>query len=92
MAKVEIFKEGLVVISVNFHGIQRMVTETDEMQLSLSTGTRVDHVLEAVQERFPKLPLQKEDLLITVNDQVSTTDHLLKESDKVSLLPHIGGG
>jgi len=81
-----------VVISINFHGLQRMVTQTGEMQLSLSTGTRVDHVLEAVQERFPKLPLQKEDLLITVNDQVSTTDHLLKESDKVSLLPHIGGG
>jgi molybdopterin converting factor small subunit len=69
-----------------------MVTQTSEMELSLSKGTRVDHVLEAVQERFPKLPLQKEDLLITVNDQVSTTDHLLKESDKVSLLPHIGGG
>jgi molybdopterin converting factor small subunit len=81
-----------VVISVNFHGIQRMVTEIDEMQISLLKGTRVDHVLAAVQERFPKLPLQKEDLLITVNDQVSTTDHLLKESDKVSLLPHIGGG
>jgi molybdopterin converting factor small subunit len=81
-----------VVISVNFHGIQRMVTEINEMQLSLSTGNRVDHVLDAVQERFPKLPLQKEDLLITVNDQVSTTDHLLKESDTVSLLPHIGGG
>lgn len=81
-----------MVISINFHGLQRMVTQTGEMQLSLSKGTRVDHVLEAVQERFPKLPLQKEDLLITVNDQVSTTDHLLKESDKVSLLPHIGGG
>ena len=81
-----------MVISINFHGPQRMVTQTGEMQLSLSKGTRVDHVLEAVQERFPKLPLQKEDLLITVNDQVSTTDHLLKESDKVSLLPHIGGG
>lgn len=81
-----------MVISVNFHGIQRMVTETDEMQISLSKGTRVDHVLEAVQERFPKLPLQKEDLLITVNDRVSTTDQLLKERDKVSILPHIGGG
>lgn len=81
-----------MVISVNFHGIQRMVTETDEMQISFLKGTRVDHVLEAVRERFPKLPLQKEDLLITVNDQISTVDHILKERDKVSLLPHIGGG
>ena len=81
-----------MVISVNFHGLQRMVTQRKEMKVSLSKGTRVDHVLEAVQERFPKLPLQKEDLLITVNDRVSTADHKLKESDKVSLLPHIGGG
>ena len=81
-----------MVISVNFHGIQRMVTETDEMQVFLSKGNRVDHVLEAVQKRFPKLSLRKEDLLITVNDRVSKMDHLLKERDKVSLLPHIGGG
>lgn len=81
-----------MVISINFHGQQRLVTRRGEMQISLSKGTRVDHVLEAVQERFPKLPLQKEDLIITVNDQVSTADHMLKESDKVSLLPHIGGG
>lgn len=81
-----------MVISVNFHGVQRMVTQTHEMQMSLSDGTRVDHVLEAVQERFPKLPLQREALLITVNDKVSTADQMLKERDKVSLLPHIGGG
>jgi molybdopterin converting factor small subunit len=81
-----------VVISVNFYGLQRMVAQTDEVQMSLSDGTRVDHVLEAVQERFPTLPLQKEDLLITVNDKVSTANQLLKERDKISLLPHIGGG
>ena len=81
-----------MVISVNFYGLQRMVTQIGEMQISLANGTRVDHVLEAIQERFPKLPLQREELLITINDKVSTKDQLLKESDKVSLLPHIGGG
>ena len=81
-----------MVISVNFHGVQRAVTRTGEMEISLSDGNRVDNVLAAVRERFPKLPLQGEDLLITVNDKVSTLDQLLKERDKVSLLPHIGGG
>ena len=81
-----------MVISVNFHGPQRMVTQTGEMEMSLSDGTCVDHVLDAVQERFPKLPLQRDGLLITVNDRVSRADQLLKEKDKVSLLPHIGGG
>ncbi|MBW2708300.1 MAG: MoaD/ThiS family protein [Deltaproteobacteria bacterium] len=81
-----------MVISVNFHGFQRMVTQTREVQIALANGTRVDHVLDAVQERFPKLPLQREDLIITVNDKVSTMDQLLKERDTVSLLPHIGGG
>jgi molybdopterin converting factor small subunit len=81
-----------VVISVNFHGQQRMVTQTGEVEISLSNGNRVDHALTAVLERFPQLPLQTEDLLITVNDKVSTPDQLLKEKDKISLMPHIGGG
>jgi len=81
-----------VVISVNFYGQQRMVAQTGEVEISLSSGNRVDHALAAVLERFPTLPLQKEDLLITVNDRVSTLDQPLKERDKISLMPHIGGG
>ncbi len=81
-----------MVISINFHGQQRMVTRTGKLEISLSTGTRVDQVLAAVQERFPKLSLQGEDLLVTVNDKVSDMGQLLKERDNVSLLPHIGGG
>ncbi len=85
-------KEKQVVISVNFHGSHRLVTRMGEIELSLSHGNRVDHALRAVRERFPTLSLQAEDLLITVNDKVSTGDQVLKEWDKVSLLPHIGGG
>ena len=79
-------------IFVSFHGLQRMITETRETQISIPSGTRVDQVLEAVKKRFPKLPLEGEDLLITVNDRISTVNQMLKEADKVALLPHIGGG
>ncbi len=81
-----------MVVSVSFHGHQRVFTQTGEMQVSLSHGTRVNHVMAAVQGRFPNLPLHGEDLLITVNDQISTVDHILEERDSVSFLPHIGGG
>ncbi len=81
-----------MVISVNFHGQQRMVTQTGEVEIFLSNGNRVDQALTAVLEQFPQLPLQMEDLLITVNDKVSTLDQQLKEKDKISLMPHIGGG
>ena len=82
----------IVVVSVSFNGLQRIFTQTGEIQISLSNGTQVNHVMEAVQGRFPNLPLHGEDLLITVNDQISTVDHMLEERDKVSFLPHIGGG
>ena len=81
-----------MVVSVSFHGHQRVFTQTGEMQISLPNGTQVNHVMETVQERFPNLPLHREDLLITVNEQASTVDHMLKERDRVSFLPHIGGG
>jgi len=87
-----LIEEELLIISVNFHGPHRVVTRIGEMEISLSDGTCVDHALAAVRERFPALPLQMEDLLITVNDKVSTVDQLLKEKDNISLLPHMGGG
>ena len=81
-----------MVISVNFHGSHRVVTRMGEMEISLSDGTCVEHALAAVRERFPTLPLQMENLLITVNDKVSTVDQALKERDNISLLSHMGGG
>ena len=81
-----------MVVSVNFCGIQRKVTHTDNIQISLETGKRVTDVLSHIRECYPELLLSEDAVLVTVNNRVSTMDHMVKPDDKISLIPHIGGG
>jgi molybdopterin converting factor small subunit len=53
---------------------------------------RVTDVLKTVQERYPDLALSGESFLITVNDRVARMDQILNAKDRISFLPHIGGG
>ena len=80
-----------MVVSVNFYGLQRKATQTDNIRISLKKGRRVTDVLTHIRECYPDLPLT-EDVLVTVNNQVSTMDQMLKADDRISLIPHIGGG
>ena len=38
------------------------------------------------------LRLAEEGLLVTVNNQISAPNRILKANDRVSFIPHIGGG
>lgn len=79
-------------VSVNFYGLQRAVTCTDHIQVPLSKGTRVTEILYYLKECYPELPLDEGSVMITVNNQVSSLDQILKTDDKISFIPHIGGG
>lgn len=81
-----------MVVSVSFNGLQRKMTRTDKIQVPLSDRTRVGDVLRYIKESYPDLPLNEDDVLVTVNNHVSSLDHDLQENDKISFIPHIGGG
>ena len=79
-------------VSVNFCGLQRKLTCTEEMKIPLNNETRVGDVLHHIKERYPDLPLNKDVILVMVNNQVTSLDQILKTDDKISFIPHIGGG
>jgi molybdopterin converting factor small subunit len=81
-----------MVVSVNFCGLQRKVTQTDNIRISLKEGRRVTDVLSHIRKCYPDLPLSEDAVLVTVNNQISTMDQMLKAHDRISLIPHIGGG
>lgn len=81
-----------MVVSVNFCGLQRKLTRTDQIQIPLAEKTRVSDLLIYLKKRYPELPLKETVILITVNNEVSSTDHVLEPDDRVSFIPHIGGG
>ena len=81
-----------MVVSVQFHGVHRAITRINEIRLSLAPNARVSDLFKHIQRTYPDLQLSQDDIMVSINDQVSTMNHSLNSEDKISFLPHIGGG
>ena len=81
-----------MVVLVQFYGIQRTLTQADEVEVPLEKHGRVGDVLSYIQNCYPHLQLSEDDLLVTVNNKVSNMEQGLNPNDKLAFLPHIGGG
>jgi len=81
-----------MVISVDFNGSQREVTRTRKIEIQLKKGKRVNDVLSQIKDLYPDLSMPEDTYLVTVNNEVTDKEQILKTNDRVSLIPHIGGG
>jgi molybdopterin converting factor small subunit len=83
---------GEMVVSIDFCGMQRMVTKTKSIPMPLAEGTRVADALEFVRYRYPDLRLDTAMIFIIVNEKAASLDRVLEANDTVSFLPAIAGG
>ncbi len=81
-----------MIVSVNFYGFQRQMARAEQIKVPLSKKTRVNDVVRYIKARYPELALSEDAVTVTVNNHVSTMDQILKANDKISFIPHIGGG
>jgi molybdopterin converting factor small subunit len=79
-------------VSIKFLGMQRIITDTDSLDMPINGNTKVQDALEYVRQRYPKLPLEEGMVVMTVNHEVTTQDRILKDEDTISFLPLIAGG
>jgi len=81
-----------MVVSIEFSGMQRILTKTDGIDMPITEKTRVNDALEYVRHQYPALHLDEGMILITVNQKIASLDRILMANDTVSFLPLIGGG
>ncbi len=81
-----------MVVSIDFCGMQRSLVQVDSISVPIQPQTRVDDILEYIKNQYPVLPLDKNMIMATVNQKAVPLDKVLRANDKVSFLPHIGGG
>ena len=81
-----------MVISIEFFGKQRIVARTDSIHMPITEETRVNDALQYVRQKYPDLQLDEEMLLITVNQEITSLDSILRSNDTVIFLPFISGG
>lgn len=78
--------------SVEFMGTQRNLTGKSSVEISVTDFPLVSDAFEHISGLFPALYLNKYNIMITVNDEISPADRILKAGDKIVFLPVIGGG
>jgi len=81
-----------MVVSIKFHGMQRLVTNTDSIDMPINEKTTVNDALEYVKQKYPGLHLDEGTIIAAVNLEIASLDRILRESDTVSFLPNIAGG
>jgi len=78
--------------SIKFHGMQRVVTNTDSIDMPITEKTRVNDALEYVRQLYPALHLEEGTVIVAVNLEIASLDRILRDNDTVSFLPNIAGG
>jgi len=79
-------------VSIKFLGMQRIVTNTDSIDMPIMENTRVSDALQYVRQQYPSLPLEEGMVLVTVNLEAAPLDRTLRDNDTISFLPLIAGG
>ncbi len=81
-----------MIASIKFLGMQRVLTNTDSIDMPINGNTMVSDALQYVRRQYPTLPLEERMILITVNHEAVSTGRILKDKDTISFLPLIAGG
>jgi molybdopterin converting factor small subunit len=79
-------------ISIKFHGMQRLVTSTDSIDMPITEKTTVNDAIEYVKQQYPGLHLEEGTVIAAVNLEIASLDRILRDNDTVSFLPNIAGG
>jgi molybdopterin converting factor small subunit len=81
-----------MMVSIKFLGMQRLLTNTDSINMPITDKTMVNDALEYVRQQYPDLPLEEGMVIVTVNLEIATLDRILRDKDTISFLPLIAGG
>lgn len=81
-----------MIASIKFLGMQRVITNTDSINMPINGNTRASDALQYVRQQYPALPLEEGMVLVTVNHEAASPDRILRDKDTISFLPLIAGG
>lgn len=78
-------------VKVMFFASIRERAGRGEMSITLTDGTTLRHLVEAVEREIPDL-LGLEDMMMSINGRFARVDEVLREGDDVAFLPPVSGG
>jgi molybdopterin converting factor small subunit len=79
-------------VSIELFGMHRDIAQIEKVAMPITEKTKVRDALDYIRNKYPKLTLDKDSILTTVNHELAPPDRLLKADDTICIIPHIGGG
>lgn len=80
-------------VFISFLGHHRSLIKSDNIRVKISEQIQhISDLFRYLNESYPELSLNRNSVMVTVNNVESSFDYLLKENDEVLFMPHIGGG
>ena len=81
-----------VKVALLYLGQAREVAGTKEEELVLEAPAKIDQAISQAVTTHPKLSELRETIKLLVNGKWATQNEELKDGDRVTLLPPVGGG
>jgi len=81
-----------VKVALVYLGQAREVVGTKEEELVLPKPAKIEQAVSSAMAAHPRLSELKETLKLLVNGRWATENEELKDGDRVTLLPPVGGG
>ena len=81
-----------VKVALVYLGQAREVAGTKEEELLLPAPAKIEQAISQAVTAHPKLSELKETIKLLINGQWATENAELKDGDRVTLLPPVGGG
>lgn len=80
-------------VSISFLGLHRRLINSSKIKIRISEQIqRISDLLSYLNGKYPELVLDRDSMMVTVNNIESSYDYKLKANDEVLFMPHIGGG
>ena len=79
-------------VALVYLGQAREVAGTKEEELILESPAKIEHAVSQAITAHPKLSELKETIKLLINGQWATQNAELRDGDRVTLLPPVGGG
>ena len=81
----------MITVNVECYGVLRELCGA-QIELHLPQGADIENLLQQLTEQFPDMAPHLPGLACAQGDQLVPRNHVLKDADRVALLPPVSGG
>ncbi|MGM0427329.1 MAG: MoaD/ThiS family protein [Thermodesulfobacteriota bacterium] len=79
-------------VTVNFSSLFRILSGVEQVKLDVAEGTTIDGLCKILAQKYQDLPVESQKTFFLINGQISRSDQVISEGDRVRMFQLSAGG